>query len=169
MPAPVIVVDYDLQWPEQFESIRRPVATALGPLASTIEHVGSTSVSNLAAKPIIDLDVLLRSAADLPAAIDRLAQLGYIHQGDLGIPEREAFLTPPHAIRHNLYICPPQSREFQRHITFRNYLRTHPEAVQQYGDLKKSLAAQFRDDRDAYLAGKTDFITAILNQCTSPR
>jgi GrpB-like predicted nucleotidyltransferase (UPF0157 family) len=164
MPAPVIVADYDPQWPEQFESIRRPVAAALGPLAATIEHVGSTSVPNLAAKPIIDLDVLLRSAADLPAAIERLATLGYIHQGDLGIPQREAFLTPPHPIRHNLYVCPPESREFQRHIAFRNYLRAHPEAAQQYGDLKKSLAAQFRDDRDAYLAGKTNFITNILNQ-----
>jgi GrpB-like predicted nucleotidyltransferase (UPF0157 family) len=106
------------------------------------------------------------SSARPPTSIDRFARLGYIHQGDLGIPDREAFLTPPHPIRHNLYVCPPQSREFQRHIAFRNHLRTHPEAAQQYGNLKKSLAAQFRNDRDAYLAGKTNFITSILNKST---
>ena len=94
MVNPVVVVEYDPHWPELFQFFRVRIMTALGGLATAVEHVGSTAVVGLAAKPIIDMDVLLVSGDALPAAIERLAALGYAHQGDLGIPEREAFLAP---------------------------------------------------------------------------
>jgi GrpB-like predicted nucleotidyltransferase (UPF0157 family) len=162
MWKPVVVVDYDPTWADVFEALRKQVSGVLGDTASAIEHIGSTSVPGLAAKPIIDIDVLLASESVLPEAITRLARLGYVHQGDLGIPEREAFLTPAGAPAHYLYVCPPQSREFQRHVAFRDYLRAHRVEAKAYGDLKKALALQFRDDREAYMAGKDGLVKEIL-------
>jgi len=91
MAHPIVIVDYDPAWSGQFEILRRRIAKTLGDLVARIEHVGSTAVPGLAAKPIIDLDVLLASPDDMPAAVDRLASIGYVHQGDLGVPGREAF------------------------------------------------------------------------------
>jgi len=161
-PDPITVVDYDPHWPALFESLRSEVAGALGDLALAIEHVGSTAVSGLAAKPIIDIDVLLRSASDLSVCIERLAVIGYKHRGDLGVPEREAFAAPPGRPAHHLYVCPPESREFRRHVAVRDYLRTHPSDASAYGELKRSLAVRYRDERSAYNDGKKEFIEALL-------
>src|SRR5262245_23285042 len=90
MPGPVILVDYDPRWPDLCEQLRAAVAEVLGDLVVIVEHVGSTAVPGLAAKPIIDIDVVVPSLADIPEAIRRLAILGYVHRGDLGIPGREA-------------------------------------------------------------------------------
>jgi GrpB-like predicted nucleotidyltransferase (UPF0157 family) len=105
MVNPIIVVDYDPNWPELFLSFRKRIAGALGVMAAAIEHVGSTAVPGLAAKPIIDIDVLLVSEAMLPKAIERLSSLGYIYRGNLGISEREAFLPPANDPPHHLYAC----------------------------------------------------------------
>jgi GrpB-like predicted nucleotidyltransferase (UPF0157 family) len=102
MPTPLVITEYDPQWPVLFEELRVKFSELLGDMASAIEHVGSTSVPGLAAKPIIDLDVLLASAACLPETIRRLATLGYEHQGDLGIAGREAFQTPPDLFARDL-------------------------------------------------------------------
>lgn len=162
MTAPVIIEDYDPSWPERFEILRSRIGAALGSLAAAIEHVGSTAVPGLAAKPIIDVDVLLRSEADLPRAIERLAAIGYAHQGDLGVPGREAFRAPPSEFRHHLYVCPPDSKACRQHLTFRDYLRTHSEAARAYGLLKRSLASRHGSDRDGYTQAKTEFIEAIM-------
>jgi len=150
MANPVIVLDYDPNWPGLFQSLRKRVAGALGDMATAIEHVGSTAVPDLAAKPIINIDVLLACETMLPAAIERLASLGYIRRGNLGIPEREAFRAPANDAPHHLYVCPPSSAEFQRHMAFRDYLRAHPNDAKIYGDLKIALAGRFREDRSAY-------------------
>src|SRR5262245_51865013 len=98
----------------------------LAGVAVTIEHVGSTAVPGLAAKPIIDMDVVIRSRSDLPAVITRLATLGYQHQGDLGIPDREAFRPPPGLPPHHLYVCLAGCAALRNHITLRDHLRSHP-------------------------------------------
>jgi GrpB-like predicted nucleotidyltransferase (UPF0157 family) len=167
MVNPVVVVDYDSDWAQRFEFFRARITVALGGLATTIEHVGSTAVVGLAAKPIIDMDVLLVSADVLPEAIERLANLGYTHQGDLGIPEREAFLTPADDFPHHLYVCPPYSREFERHLAFRDYLRSHSKEAKAYGDLKHALALRFAHDRAAYIAGKEAFVRELLGRAIS--
>lgn len=161
---PIIIVDYDSVWPAVFEELRQRVGSALADLSFTIEHVGSTSVPGLAAKPIIDLDILLRSAADQPLAIERLSAFGYVHRGDLGIPGREAFSHPAEIPRHHLYLCPPGSVAYRDHIAFRDYLRTHPETVEEYARLKHELARIYHDDRDGYTDAKTTFITGILSR-----
>ena len=167
MTAPVIVEDYDPRWPEQFERLRSRIASALGPLATAIEHVGSTAIPGLAAKPIIDLDVLLRSSSDLSEAIVRLATLGYQHRGDLGVLGREAFRPPPNDVLHHLYVHGPDSREYIRHITFRNYLRANREEAQAYERLKRTLAQEYRNDREAYNQAKSEFVEAVLRRAAT--
>jgi GrpB-like predicted nucleotidyltransferase (UPF0157 family) len=161
---PVVVVDYDPQWPATFEILSAPLAGALGTLAAAIEHVGSTSVPGLAAKPIIDIDVLLKSTTDLPLVIQRLACIGYVHRGDLGVAGREAFYAPPGSPKHHLYVCPPESREYRRHLALRDFLRTHSAEAENYGKLKRSLGARFRNDRSAYNEGKSEFVEALLQR-----
>lgn len=133
-------------------------------MATAIEHVGSTAVPGLAAKPVIDIDVLLRGAPDLPLVVKKLASFGYEHQGDLGIAGREAFRSPPNDLLQHLYVCPPGNQEYMRHISFRDYLRTHPEDANVYASLKRELVGKFGDDRAAYTQAKSKFVTEILQR-----
>jgi len=164
MTGPIVIEEYDPFWPQQFEMLRARIAPIGGPLVTVIEHVGSTAVPGLAAKPIIDIDILLRSSADLPGAIERLHSLGYLHQGDLGIPGREAFRAPADDFPHHLYVCLPEYPEFARHIAFRDYLRAHPEDRKAYARLKHDLEKKFRLDRGAYTEAKGEFVTSILGR-----
>ena len=127
-----------------------------------MEHVGSTSVPGLAAKAIVDIDVVLRSLDDVPTAIARLRSLGYVYQGDKGIRGREAFLWPPGARPHHLYAVVAGSRPHVDHIHFRDHLREHPDVAQEYAALKKSLAAQQGGDPLGYTNAKTAFVAAAL-------
>jgi GrpB-like predicted nucleotidyltransferase (UPF0157 family) len=159
VPDPIVIVDYDPQWPEEFERLRDRAARALGEVAVSIEHVGSTAVSGLAAKPVIDLVVVVMPGG-VRAAIDRLAAIGYVHQGDLGVEGREAFSVPTGERRHHLYVCALNSGELQAELAFRDRLRNEPELASAYADLKRQLAVRFRDDRDGYARAKTEFVTA---------
>jgi GrpB-like predicted nucleotidyltransferase (UPF0157 family) len=164
MQNSLVIKKYDPQWPILFEELRVKFSELLGIMVSAIEHVGSTSVPGLAAKPIIDLDVLLAAAADWPETIRRLATLGYEHQGDLGIAGREAFRTPSALFAYHLYVCLPNCEEFRRHILLRNYLRSHPAEVSAYNNLKSSLFARFANDRAAYIQGKDDFVKQLVQR-----
>jgi GrpB-like predicted nucleotidyltransferase (UPF0157 family) len=161
-PVTVELSDYDPGWPAAFALLRDRVHGALGPLALRIEHVGSTAVPGLAAKPIIDLDVVIANMAVLPRVIAGLAALGYQHEGDLGLRGREAFASPEGTPAHHLYVCPAGSPELARHLAFRDYLRGDRGQARAYADLKRGLARQFGADREAYTRGKTAFIERAL-------
>ena len=169
MSNPIVIADYDPEWPELFIELRSRIATVLGNLAAAIEHVGSTAVPGLAAKPVIDIDVLLPSGVGLSEAIERLALLGYGHRGDLGVAGREAFSQPLGQPAHHLYVCLPGSIEYRRHIAFRDHLRAYPESAKLYGELKRSLAAEFRHDRERYNTGKTEFVNNLLRAALPPQ
>lgn len=162
MPAPVIVVPYDPAWPQQFAAIVARVQPALADIALSIEHVGSTAVPGLAAKPVIDLDVIVAGPREVQVAIERLAGLGYEHRGELGVPQRDAFRYPPGTARHHLFVCQQGSQALANHLGVRDYLRNHPEAAREYGALKQRLAREFHDDIDGYVEAKTPFILDIL-------
>ena len=164
MSNSVIVVPYDPVWPALFAQLRDNVAGALGSLAVAIEHVGSTSVVGLAAKPIIDIDVVVPSHNEIPEAIILLAALGYVHQGDCGIQGREAFKSPQGTPAHHLYVCAQDNEELHRHIAFRNYLRRHSDKASEYGTLKLSLAKVYHQDRNAYMDGKDSLVKELLAQ-----
>ena len=167
MPGPILLAEYDPLWPALFEELRAPVVAALGNLVVTVEHVGSTAVPGLAARPIIDMDVVVPSVADIPEAIGRLAHLGYVHQGDLGIPGREAFTSPAGKPGHHLYVVAVGSEEYRRHRSFRDYLLTHPDEARAYEALKKAAALRFVDDRAAYTEAKSPFIQAAMGRASS--
>jgi GrpB-like predicted nucleotidyltransferase (UPF0157 family) len=156
------VVDYDPSWPNTFESLRSILWPALADVVSSIEHVGSTSVPGLAAKPIIDISIVVPDNSDVQIGISGLATLGYVHRGDLGIKGREAFANPDGLPRHNLYLCPRDSVALANHLALRGYLRAHREAAREYGELKKRLAQRFPDDIDSYIDGKTTMLLTML-------
>ncbi|MEK7764877.1 MAG: GrpB family protein [bacterium] len=164
LAAPITICDYDPTWPATFEALRGRVAAGLGVLAVRIEHVGSTSVPGLAAKPIIDLDVVVSSRNEVPAAIAALDRLGYVHQGDLGVPGREAFRGPVTVPAHHLYLCAADSAELRRHLVFRDHLRSHSAAADEYARLKRELAARHTEERDAYSLEKSAFVEEILRR-----
>ncbi|MBQ6712070.1 MAG: GrpB family protein [Clostridia bacterium] len=163
----VVVLPYDSAWKAAFEEIRKEIEQAAGDLIVDVEHVGSTSVEGMSAKPCIDLDVVIPDHTVFDAVADRLKAIGYFHEGDLGIKGREAFRYSgkPHLLTHHLYVCPRDSRELHRHVTFRNFLRSHPEAVKQYSTVKETAARLFPDDIDRYMAYKAPCIQALYAQC----
>ena len=157
------VVPYDSRWDQDFLAIRAELEEALGDLVMRIEHVGSTSVPGLSAKPIIDIDVVIRDRSLLEDVISAFGRAGYRHEGDLGIPGREAFGYDgkEHLREHHLYVCPQDSAELRRHIAFRDHLRSHPEAVWEYSRIKEEGAAMYPYDMDGYIEYKSPFIEGI--------
>jgi GrpB-like predicted nucleotidyltransferase (UPF0157 family) len=160
----VIIQDYDPRWPHLFEALRSRIESVIQGMATAVEHVGSTAVPGLAAKPVIDIDVLLRSDTDLPLVIARLASIGYERRGDLGVTGREAFRTPPNDVPHHLYVCPSNSSEYKRHISFRDYLRAHPADANSYASLKRELVRTLGHDREGYTKAKSGFVAEILRR-----
>ena len=159
--ATVVIEDYNPHWPAQFADLATTVATALAPVLLHIEHVGSTAVPGLAAKPIIDLDAVVLSG-DVRDAVRRLEAVGYTHKGDQGIPGREAFRPPEGAVPHHLYVCASDNPELAAHLRFRDALRADDDLATEYGRLKRELAARFGADRDGYCEAKTEFVRSVL-------
>ena len=159
----VIVVSYDAQWKDEFLKIENELKTVLGNLALRIEHVGSTSVEGLSAKPIIDIDVVIDDYDVFAEVVEALRSIGYSHEGNLGIEGREAFKYDgkEHLMKHHLYVCTKDSKELKRHLAFRDYLRLHPEAVLEYSRIKEEGARLFPDDIDKYIEYKGPFIEEI--------
>lgn len=157
------VISYQSEWPRLFEELRRAAVEALAGIDVAVEHVGSTSVPGLAAKPVIDIDIILPQWERFGEVVRRLGTLGFEHRGDLGIPGREAFTRSPRfAFAHNLYVCRPGTPALENHLKLRNYLRSRPDEAARYAALKFKLAERFPDDIDAYCRGKTDLIGEFL-------
>ena len=172
----MVLHPYSPHWPQQFAAICAELTPVLGDRITRIEHIGSTAVPGLAAKPIIDLDIVMRDRAVLPEIVARLAAMGYVHTGDQGIPEREVFKrresTVAHpvldGIRHHLYACPPDGRELARHLRLRDYLRAQPAARDAYQALKAQIAEAAGQDPKAYARRKEEearaWVEAMLAQ-----
>ena len=156
----VIVKPYEEAWAQNFIAIKAELQDSLGNLPLRIEHVGSTSVPGLSAKPIIDIDVVIRDDSMLNATISALQQIGYQHEGNLGIDGREAFKYDGknHLQQHHLYVCTEDSAELKRHIAFRDYLTSHPEAIREYSRIKVEGALLYPYDVDKYIEHKSPFI-----------
>ena len=162
----VVVLPYDEAWKKDFEDIKSELMEVLDGIAVSIEHVGSTSVPGLSAKPIIDIDVVIAGMDDFENVKKALGTIGYIHEGDQGIPGREAFKYEgkEHLRKHHLYVCAADASELKRHMSFRDYLRTHPEAVEEYGRIKTEGAALYPYDIDSYIEYKSPFIERIYKE-----
>ncbi len=153
----MLIEEYKENWTLDFEKIREILCEALQDQNISIEHIGSTSIRGLTAKPIVDIDVIFDKNADFYEIKTALEKLGYYHNGNQGIESREVFKrdkTLNHsvldAIAHHLYACPDDSEELRRHILFRDYLRANSEARIEYQKLKYEIAAEANQDRKRY-------------------
>lgn len=163
----VVVLPYDAAWKTAFEEIKTEIEAEIGDLILGIEHIGSTSVEGLSAKPCIDIDVIIKDYSVFDEIIRKLGGIGYIHEGNLGIKDREAFKysDKPHLMVHHLYVCSQYSEELRRHITFRDFLRSNPEAVRKYSLVKEKAAELFPDEIDKYIAYKNPCIEELYSMC----
>jgi len=158
----VDVVPYSPQWPQQFERVAEALRTALAEVpTAAVEHVGSTSVCGLAAKPIIDVDVIV-AGDDVAAAVAALEAIGYVHRGDLGVVDREAFFAPDDDPRRNVYVCRAGTLNVRNHLAVRDVLRARPDLRDEYGAVKLGLAADPSMDIDTYIAGKSGVLQKVL-------
>ena len=158
------VVRYDPTWPQTFDRMRSDLAEALRNASVVgIEHVGSTAVPGLAAKPVIDIDVVVRKA-DLNAAIHALEAAGYHHEGDLGIPERHALRAPDEVPRRHVYVVVEGSLALRNHLGVRDVLRSNSELRARYGALKLRLSERDFDSVDGYAAAKSELLQEILEE-----
>lgn len=124
--------------------------------------MGSTSVPGLAAKPVLDIDVVVESG-DVPAAIAALESVGYVHRGDLGVAGREAFFAPDEPRRH-VYVCTAGTVNVRNHLAVRDVLRSQPGLRDAYADVKRALAADPEMDIDTYVAGKSVVLQQVLEE-----
>lgn len=154
----MLIQAYQNRWVKDFEDIKKILQDALKHLTIAIEHVGSTAVPNLAAKPIIDIDIVYNEKTNFNTIKKRLEKIGYLHNGNQGIKDREVFKRyhtgnthgVVDTILHHLYVCPDYSEELQRHLVFRNYLRIHEQERAEYENLKYKIAEQAGQDRKIY-------------------
>jgi GrpB-like predicted nucleotidyltransferase (UPF0157 family) len=167
----IVVEDYNPEWPSWFEQICSRVWPAASRIAVRIDHVGSTSVADLAAKPIIDMDIVLPTSEAVPALIEALAGIGYQWEGDLGVSGREAFRTsePNHHPPHHLYAVAENSRAHLDHLLLRDHLRADPVARERYGRLKRDNAAASEGDMDYYTAAKAELVAELLGRARAER
>ena len=163
MGAAIEIAAYDPAWPGAYERERAAILEALGDLVFAIEHVGSTSVPGLGAKPIIDIMIGLRKLADHARCVAPLRSLGYEHKGEFGIPGRHYFRKPVRGPRRHQLHMVEHGRDFWvRHLLFRDYLRLHPDEASAYQRLKVGLAARFGTDVEGYTEAKREFIQSAL-------
>jgi len=161
--GPVAVVPYDRTWPRRFGDLRRRLAAELGPVAVRIEHVGSTAVPDLAAKPIIDVQISVgdvEAEATYVAGIERVAAPLRSRE-----PGHRYFRPAGDSLRFvHVHVCDAGSKWERDHLLFRDYLRAHPHARDTYGRIKRELATRYGDDRLAYTDAKSDFILDTLDE-----
>lgn len=164
--APIVIVEYDPRWPAMFERERERIRGALGVRSLAIEHIGSTAVPGLAAKPIIDILVGVRQASDLDGCIGPLTTIGYTYDPFPEFPERRFFRDGQMGAGPHHVHCTRYGSDFwEDKLLFRDWLRAHPEAARDYLRLKLDLAERFGQDRERYeryTAGKNAFIQAAL-------
>lgn len=160
---PVKVVDYDPAWPSRFEAWRDRLAAALGSTARRIDHVGSTAVPGLPAKPVIDVQVSVPDIHDEAIYVPAIERVG------IAFRSRDAehrYFRPsgdrPREVQ--VHVCAAGSRWERVHLLFRDYLRAHPQAADAYAEMKRELAGRHRDDRIAYNEAKTEFILDQLER-----
>lgn len=164
----VRIVPYDRNWPVRFEEERLALEQTLGDaVTGGIHHVGSTAVPGLAAKPVIDILVGIDDLERARAHVRPLAELGYLHAA-YRPAEMIWFCKPDPARRtHHLHLVPTGSRRYREELAFRDFLRAHPKVAERYATLKRQLAAQYGDDREAYTVAKAEFIRDIVGRAAA--
>jgi GrpB-like predicted nucleotidyltransferase (UPF0157 family) len=162
---PITIADYNPSWPAEYDAERERILGEIGRWATEIEHVGSTAVPGLAAKPIIDIMPGVTTMSDAEHSIEGLRRLGYeyVPEFEDALPDRRYFRKGHPEQKYHVHVVELDSSFWQRHIAFRDYLRDHPEAAAEYAALKRRLAAEYASDSLGYTDAKSEFILGIEN------
>jgi len=159
----VRLVEYDDRWPSLFRAEASRILAAASELQLTLEHVGSTAVPGLCAKPVLDILAGYTGAVPALAYVAPLERAGYEHRGDAGIVGHQFFRRgQPRA--YHIHLVELGGRLWREYLAFRDYLRSDPRAAAEYGDLKRQLAARHPRDREAYISGKSSFVVATIHR-----
>jgi len=163
----IIIADYDPKWPIIYEEEKAKILSAVGNKVVAVEHVGSTAVPGLEAKPVIDIMVGVSHLSDASECVEPLKNIGYeyVPEYEASIPERRFFRKGPSEIPNqhfHLHMVERTSSFWERHFLFRDYLRTHPSVAQRYYRLKKESTAKHGSDHEAYTEAKTSLIEQVL-------
>jgi GrpB-like predicted nucleotidyltransferase (UPF0157 family) len=166
----VVIYDYDSEWPRLFKEERDRLEPVVSAFAASMEHVGSTAVPGLCSKPIVDLLVTVLHLEPPDRYRAALSPFGYVLRVDPANTERHAFGKRDAQGRrtmpgYNLHVVQHSGAEHRCFVGFRDYLRTHPDAVCEYGELKRQLAMEYGADRDGYTNAKSAFIGSIEPNC----
>lgn len=167
----MLIEKYSPDWPHFFNDIKREIENALYGIEYNIEHIGSTSVPYLDAKPIIDIDIIYSTQADFLRIKAGLEKAGYYHNGDQGIKDREVFKRDGKSVnaildsvKHHLYVCPVNSQALERHLLSRDYLRKNNWARLEYQQMKYELAEKANQDRKRYAELKELKINSFIDR-----
>jgi GrpB-like predicted nucleotidyltransferase (UPF0157 family) len=165
-PGTVKLVPYSAEWPGEFLKESGRIRSALGSKALAVEHIGSTAIPGLDAKPIIDIAVAIESLADMPTCVVRMAKAGYEYKGEHGLPGRH-FFTSGEPTRFHAHVVEQTSNHWRVWLQFREHLLANEAVRNEYNKVKGELARQHAHNRDAYTAAKNPFISRILKQIGS--
>lgn len=157
----MVVVDHDPLWSLRYQAAARGLRGALGAVAVRVDHIGSTAVPGLAAKPVIDVQVSVSELRPSDRYATPIERLGYVHRPHPDVVDRE-FFRPPGPRTVHVHVVAAESRAEREHLVVRDFLRIHPEAATAYAALKRRLAAQFSEARQDYQSGKDDFLKGLL-------
>jgi GrpB-like predicted nucleotidyltransferase (UPF0157 family) len=160
----VEIVAYDPAWPARFAELGRELRGGLGEVALRIDHIGSTAVPGLAAKPVIDIQISVADFEPLEAFKQPLEWLGYVYRADNPERTKRYFREPPGRRRTHVHVRRAGSFSEQWALLFRDYLRAHPETVAEYEAVKRRLARRFRDDRHGYTNAKGPFLWEVIRR-----
>lgn len=162
MSQHIIVTEYNPAWPQMFEQEVAAIQKILGENCIAIHHIGSTAVPGLAAKPIIDIMPVVKSLTDVDEVSKELEKIGYEYMGEFGITGRRYLRKGGDERTHQIHVFKESNtQDIQRHLAVRDYLRCHPEAAYEYGELKLKLAREFPYDIDGYCDGKEEFVKEL--------
>lgn len=162
----VRITGYSARWPAAFDREAAALRAALGDAAQDLQHIGSTAVPGMDAKPIIDIAVQVASFRDLSRIVESLQKLDYTHHGEYGLPGRQ-FFTRGNPVKFHVHVVEKDSEHWRRWILLRDYLRANERARESYTRFKRMLAAQHADNRKAYTAAKQPFIDRMMQDAES--
>ena len=162
MSRVIEVVPYNPEWPSLFQAESKDIRRVFGDEIIAIHHIGSTAIPDIKAKPVLDFLVVVQHITNVNGYNPAMMRLGYEPLGENGIPGRRYFRKDTNGVRsHHVHIFQVGHPEIDRHILFREYLRSHPEDAHAYSQLKESLAHQYRLDPPGYNDAKSTFIQEI--------
>lgn len=164
----VRLVPYSRQWIDAFDKERIDLVNAMGPLFIAVEHIGSTSIPGMQAKPIIDIAAMTEAETDVEKCIAPLAALGYLYRGEYGLPGRH-FFTKGSPESHYLHVVVAGSHHWDYWMLFRDFLLRRGDIAEEYSRLKLDLAQKYAKERDAYTKAKSQFIVRVLDEARKER